>query len=589
MRTAPTARHGATIGLALAIALSACSGQVDPGERSSNTRVPGAGVGTNPITGGVAGAAGPIDPGVAMADNAMRAADPKLFDLANMYFPGTRTAGGPKRLFRLTRAQLDSTTQTLLPKSFMASVQTAMPRDPLQTNYEYSDNLSWNPANFAPYMGWVTAITDRVRMAPQDVVNCSAQMNAPACLDQQARAFVARAFRGAGSEAQLMRFSQFLVSSAASVGVPAATADLVDVTLSSPSYVFREEVQTDARGVLLPAQLLQSVTYTLADAPPEALGLASTDAVALVGNDQALQQTIAKVLATPQARAKLLNFFIAWLEVKEPADFIISPNVFPEFTPEVAQAAVDDTRRFLDHQLSVMAPSLKDITQSTKAFVSQALAFIYGADARASQMLVDLNPQERLGIFTQPAVIASHSGPTTTRLVKRGVFFTRKVMCLPLGQPPPGVDTSLPATPGATERQKIEGKTAMQPCIGCHAYINPFGFMQESFDAIGRFRTKDSDGLAVDPSASVEFLDEGPVHTQSSVEALRAFTDSARFKQCFARQMFRYYFGRDEGESDDPTLRQMYFSFASADQQDILGMLRLLAGSNVFAQRTEAP
>ena len=47
--------------------------------------------------------------------------------------------------------------------------------------------------------------------------------------------------------------------------------------------------------------------------------------------------------------------------------------------------------------------------------------------------LVDLDPAQRLGIFTQPAVIASHSGPTTTRLVKRGVFFTRKVMCMPLG------------------------------------------------------------------------------------------------------------------------------------------------------------
>ena len=32
----------------------------------------------------------------------------------------------------------------------------------------------------------------------------------------------------------------------ASVGLPAATADLVDVVLTSPSYVFRDEVLTDA-------------------------------------------------------------------------------------------------------------------------------------------------------------------------------------------------------------------------------------------------------------------------------------------------------------------------------------------------------
>jgi hypothetical protein len=33
----------------------------------------------------------------------------------------------------------------------------------------------------------------------------------------------------------------------------------------------------------------------------------------------------------------------------------------------------------------------------------------------------------------------------------------------------------------------------------------------------------------------------------------------------------------------------MFFSFATGDQQDIVGMLRTLAGSPSFAQRMEAP
>src|SRR5262249_42296929 len=160
--------------------------------------------------------------------------------------------------------------------------------------------------------------------------------------------------------AQLARFSQFFVASAGSVGVPDATADLVDVTLTSPGYVFREEVLTDGAGALLPAQLLQSVTYTLADAPPDALGLGS-DAAAAVATPEALARTISQVLATPRAREKLLRFFLAWLEVKEPADFTLSASVFPEFTPAVAAAAVDETKRFLERQLAVMAPKLKDI------------------------------------------------------------------------------------------------------------------------------------------------------------------------------------------------------------------------------------
>src|SRR6185369_13762146 len=141
--------------------------------------------------------------------------------------------------------------------------------------------------------------------------------------------------------------------------------------------------------------------------------------------------------------------------------------------------------------LSADVPRLKDLTESTQSFVSSAQAFLYDMTGATSPRLVDLDPAKRLGIFTQPAVLASHSGPTTTRLVKRGVFFTRKVMCLPLGNPPAGIDTSLPVAGGASERQRVESGTSRSPCSGCHNYINPFGFMLENYDAIGRFRTSD--------------------------------------------------------------------------------------------------
>ena len=568
--------------------LAACSGDLDGPTRP---RLPPGIAGSTAIPGviGAAGSGGMVvatDPTVMAVDAAMMAKDPELFRLAALYFPGQTAAGGPKRLFRLTRTQLDLTTQALLPDSYMDAAQAALPRDPLQTNYEYSDNLGWNAANFAPYTAWVTKIAERVKAAPAKVIDCAAEANSAACLGLQAQRFVGRAFRGVSNEAQLKRFADFFVASSGTVGVPQATADLVDVTLTSPGFVFREEVQTGGNGALLPAQLLQTLTYTLADAPPEALGLMASDAAALVGNEAALRATVDRVLATPRAREKLLRFFMAWLEVRAPDEFTISATVFPEFTAEVAAAAVEETRSFLQRQLMAMAPRLPSITQTSESFVSQALEDIYEVDARGAAVLTPLDPAERLGIFTQPGVIASHSGPTTTRLVKRGVFFTRKVMCLPLGAPPEGIDTTVPETPGATERQKIETLTAKSPCNGCHTFINPFGAMQESFDAIGRFRTRDEEGLNVDSAISVTFLDEGPLATKTSVEALRALTNSMRFKQCFARQLFRFYVGRDEAPGDDPLLRQMFFGFATGDQQDIVGLLRSLGGAPSFALRS---
>ena len=131
--------------------------------------------------------------------------------------------------------------------------------------------------------------------------------------------------------------------------MPAATADLVDVTLTSPGYAFRDEVLTDASGLLLPAQHLQHITYTLADAPPEAVGPLVRDAGRLPRRRRELAQaTFDQVLASPQARDKLMRFFLAWLEVKEPDQFTIAASAFPEFTPAVAAAVVDETKAFLD-------------------------------------------------------------------------------------------------------------------------------------------------------------------------------------------------------------------------------------------------
>jgi hypothetical protein len=554
--------------------LAACTGEIDDQPR-------GYGPGGGPGLPGVGGTGGAGNDGMVQdMDEAMRAADPVLFDVASKYFPGTSAHGGKKRLFRLTRAQLDKTTQALLPNAYVETVSATMPRDPLQTNYEYSENLSWNAANLTPYAAWVEAIAGRAKDQPGSVIDCTSEAD-QACLVRASDAFVTRAFRGITTPEQLARFSSFFSASVAEHGLSIATADLVDLTLTSPSYLFREEVATDGASTLLPAQQLQHLTYALADVPPETLQLGGAVAI-----DAA---TIEAVLASPLAREKLLKFFVAWLEIREPADFGLAANVFPEWTEEVAAVAVADSTAFVARELANAAPTLKALTHATEAFVSPETAFLYDASTTTSQTPIALEPAERIGIFSQPAVIASHSGPTTTRLVKRGVFFTRKIMCMPLGAPPDGVDTTVPTTPGATERERIESITTMLPCAGCHAFINPFGFMQESYDAIGRFRTRDESDLAIDPSIAIDFLDEGPLSTQTSVEALRALTSSARFKQCFARQVFRYYMGRDETDGDDPVLRQMFFAFAKDDGQDILALLRVLAGSPSFSQRTEAP
>ncbi len=507
-------------------------------------------------------------------------------EAAAKYFPLPDREKAPKRISRLTRDQLEVTIKTLFSSYPLPSIKNALPADPLITNYEYSEVLNFNAANFAPFKTWLDQVVAAVRANPAGLINCTSMNNSQTCLQTQARAFLVKAFRGDVSEAKLTELTNFYVTAFSKTDLATATGDLVDITLSSPQFLFREEYEISASTAqLVPAEQLQLLTYGLADAPPEKLAMNSLNAASYV-SASAQPATINAVLSTPEARAKLSRFFLAWLEVKEASEYNLAPSLFPEFTSQVAASAVNETKKFLNHHVTRPQISLKDITLATQSFVDANLSNIYGVSAAdpMGNSLVNLNPAERLGIFSQPAVIASHSGPDTTRPVKRGAFFARKVMCIPIAGTPPDVDTTLPDNRAQTLRQKIEAATNNSRCMSCHSALNPMGFFQERYSASGKWRTTE-DGLNVDARINFTSLDEGSLHTDGPVETIKGLSQSMMFQQCFIRQMFRFYMGRAETASDDPVLKEMFLAFTANDKQDVLAALKTLANSSRLNNR----
>ncbi len=501
--------------------------------------------------------------------------------IARKYFPSDEQQTSPRRIFRLTRDQIDQTVKFLLPDFHTQSVKEVMAKDPLQTNYEFAELLSFNSANLGPLSGWIKGIAGRVKAKPAGVINCQAQNNAEDCLRDQARAFILKAVRGDLRGEKVEQIVEFYVTAFKASGHAQATADLVELVLSSSHFLFRKEQVDVRRGRPIPEQDLQALTYTLADVPPDRLKLASANALELLQTPTESANTVQTILASKESREKLVRFFKAWLEIAGPGEFTISTEAFPAFTAKLQTAMLEETDRFLRYQLAKPKPKLKDITQSTDGFVSKPLETVYGAKAAdpAGAKPVNLDPAKRFGIFSQPALIASHSGPSETRLIKRGVFWVRKAMCMEMEPPPQGLDISLYETKDGTERQKVEDGTQGKACIGCHKVINPFAFFQENYGALGDWRTTDNN-QPIDASIKIDFLDEAPVTTRTPVEALKVFTSSAMFKQCFVRQLFRFYMGRNEEPADDALLRRMYVAFAENDEQDILKLVDVLAASD---------
>lgn len=513
------------------------------------------------------------------SERELQSRNPALYGTAREFFPSDDGERSARRVFRLTRDQIDASVASLLPGLATRSVKTALPRDPLQTNYEYADMLTFNAANARGYMDWVREISANARKAPGKIIDCKADGKGD-CIDGAVRRFLVRAFRGSGDDGEIVRIAGEIAKITGGAAEQAGV--LVELALTSPEFLFRKEVHSERRGRMAAPQLLQALTYMIADAPPEALGLAADEALRHVQTPFDRHATTESVLASTFAREKLVRFFKAWLEIKEPSEFRVSKQVFPEFTEQLAAAMVDESERLLRHVLSKPEPRLSDITLATATFPTKPLEGIYKnkiVDPSGAKA-IDLDKAQRLGIFTHPAVLASQSGTTSSAPIKRGVFWTRKVMCIDMDAPPKTVDTTVYEIAGKTERERIEAVTKGPTCIGCHKVIDPLGFFQESYDALGRFRDKDEDGHPIDASATFGFLGGGERKTTSSVEALRLLTSSDQFKQCFVRQAFRFYMGRKEEPSDDAVLRAMFIEFAHEDRRDIVGLLRALVSSS---------
>jgi uncharacterized protein DUF1588/uncharacterized protein DUF1585 len=112
----------------------------------------------------------------------------------------------------------------------------------------------------------------------------------------------------------------------------------------------------------------------------------------------------------------------------------------------------------------------------------------------------------RGGILGLASVHAKQSGASRTSPVLRGNWVVETLLGEKLPRPPADVPI-LPDQEGTdklTTRQMVEKHVSVASCAVCHVRIDPYGFAFENFDAIGRWRVKESSGLPVDARAKLK-------------------------------------------------------------------------------------
>ena len=170
---------------------------------------------------------------------------------------------------------------------------------------------------------------------------------------------------------------------------------------------------------------------------------------------------------------------------------------------------------------------------------------------------IEVPPEQRCGVLTQPSWLVAHSGNFDNDPVRRGKWIREKLLAGVIMDVPITVDAQIPDDETKTLRERFR-VVHEKACWRCHKKMNPLGMPFEAFNHVGRFRTKEK-GKPVDTSGAVTFsnvegLDEEVSNTREMMERLAS---SARVRQSFLRHMFRFWMGRNELLSDSQTLIEM--------------------------------
>lgn len=201
---------------------------------------------------------------------------------------------------------------------------------------------------------------------------------------------------------------------------------------------------------------------------------------------------------------------------------------------------------------------------------------------------VTLPTQERAGVLTHPAFLASHSlnFENDPNPVHRGKWVRENLLCGEVPDVPINVEAALdPTTRDLSTRARVKAKTEQAGCAGCHALMNPLGYPFEIYNHAGILRVEDHGGAPDGSSELIGMPDpalNGPV--RDAVEMSEKFSRSQYVKRCFIRQSFRYFMGREETMQDACALNAMEQAYDSS-QGSFKAMLSALMTHDTFTYR----
>jgi Protein of unknown function (DUF1592)/Protein of unknown function (DUF1588)/Protein of unknown function (DUF1587)/Protein of unknown function (DUF1585)/Protein of unknown function (DUF1595) len=425
-------------------------------------------------------------------------------DCANVKDPGRPAVR------RLNRIEYDNSIRDL----FGMELSPAEGFSPDGSSYGFdtiADALSISPVMVEQYYDAAGKVLDAVfkdrkAMATVFIKQAGPGVDARLAAREVLAAFAARAYRKPVPDDHLEQLlGIYDAASTAKRPFNLSVRAAMHAVLISPRFLIRIEDQDEkATGAYRVGSydMASRLSYFLWSSPPDAelLKLAAENQLQ---DPAVIEAQTRRMLKDPKSRALAENFAGQWLQVRGLADHQPDAKRFPQFTPTLREAMLQEANLFISELIRYDRPVI-DLIDANYTFLNEELAKHYGIDGVKGERMqrVALTDRRRGGVVTMGAVLTITADPARTNIPRRGNYVMGTILGVPPPPPPPDVPQLAEAkneTSGKTLRQLLELHRKNPECASCHAKTDPLGFGLENYDATGRWRDQD-EGLAIDAS-----------------------------------------------------------------------------------------
>jgi hypothetical protein len=272
-----------------------------------------------------------------------------------------------------------------------------------------------------------------------------------------------------------------------------------------------------------------------------------------------LEQQTRRMMADTRAKALIENFAGQWLYLRNLAAATPDARLFPDFDDNVRQAMLHETELFFE-SIVKEDRSVIDLLSANYTFLNERLARHYGIpNVYGSQFRKVVLPADvvgiRGGLLGQGSILTVTSYANRTSPVLRGKWILENLLGTPPPPPPgnvPPLADNPPVGKTLTMRERMAQHRTNSACSGCHQLMDPIGLSMENFDAVGRWRNRDTDDSVVD---AVGGLPSGV--TFAGIGGLKkALLDQPNaFANTVTEKLLTYALGRGLDYYDAPTVR----------------------------------